>query len=113
MPNRHRGDAEIMIRGRRHTLRLTLGALAELEGSLGAADLQMLGERLAGGRFSATDLRRLLAAGLSGAGEPEAEALASSLPASSLPDAIAAVTALLSNTFGEGACTRPSRPQAA
>ena len=69
MPNRHRGEIEAEIGGRRRVLVLTLGALAELEAAFGASDLVALTERFGSGRLSARDLIRIIAAGLRGAGE--------------------------------------------
>ncbi|MEW6768483.1 MAG: gene transfer agent family protein [Pseudomonadota bacterium] len=69
MPNKHRGEIEAEIGGRRRTLVLTLGALAELESAFGADDLVALAERFGSGRLSARDLVRIVAAGLRGAGE--------------------------------------------
>ena len=69
MPNTHRGEIEAFLGGRRRTLVLTLGALAELEAAFGAGDLVALTERFGSGRLSARDLIRILGAGLRGAGE--------------------------------------------
>jgi hypothetical protein len=69
MPNIHRGEIEAVLGGRRRTLVLTLGALAELEAAFGAGDLVALTERFGTGRLSARDLIRILGAGLRGAGE--------------------------------------------
>lgn len=69
MPNTHRGEIEAVLGGRRRTLVLTLGALAELEAAFGAGDLVALTERFGTGRLSARDLIRILGAGLRGAGE--------------------------------------------
>lgn len=69
MANLHRGEIEAEIGGRRRTLVLTLGALAELEAAFGAEDLVALTERLGAGRLTARDLTRIIAAGLRGAGE--------------------------------------------
>jgi hypothetical protein len=69
MPNRHRGEIEVEIGGRRRTLVLTLGALAELEAAFGEGDLLALAERFAKGRMSARDLVHIIGAGLRGAGE--------------------------------------------
>jgi hypothetical protein len=69
MPNIHRGEIEAVLGGRRRTLVLTLGALAELEAAFGAGDLVALTERFGSGRLSARDLIRILGAGLRGAGE--------------------------------------------
>lgn len=67
--NRHRGEIDAGIGGARRRLVLTLGALAELESAFGADDLVALAERLATGRLKATDLIRIIGAGLRGAGE--------------------------------------------
>lgn len=69
MANIHRGEIEAEVGGRRRTLVLTLGALAELESAFGANDLAALAERFGSGRLSARDLVRIVAAGLRGAGE--------------------------------------------
>lgn len=69
MPNTYRGEIAAEIGGRRRTLVLTLGALAELESAFGADDLVALAERFGTGRLSARDLIRIIAAGLRGAGE--------------------------------------------
>jgi hypothetical protein len=69
MPNKHRGEIEAEIGGDRHTLVLTLGALAELEAAFGADDLVALAERFGSGRLSARDLVRIIGAGLRGAGK--------------------------------------------
>lgn len=69
MPNTHRGEIAADLGGRRRTLVLTLGALAELESAFGASDLMALAERFGTGRLSARDLVRIIAAGLRGAGE--------------------------------------------
>src|SRR5690606_25584821 len=70
MANRHRGEIDAELGGRRRTLVLTLGALAELEAAFGADDLVALAERFATGRLAARDLVRIIGAGLRGAGEP-------------------------------------------
>jgi len=69
MANRHRGEIDADLGGRRRTLVLTLGALAELEAAFGAADLVALAERFSSGRLAARDLIRIIGAGLRGAGE--------------------------------------------
>ena len=69
MPNKYRGEIEAEIGGNRHTLVLTLGALAELESAFAASDLVALTERFGSGRLSARDLVRIIGAGLRGAGE--------------------------------------------
>ena len=69
MPNKYRGEIDAELGGRRRTLVLTLGALAELESAFGAVDLMALAERFGTGRLSARDLVRIIAAGLRGAGD--------------------------------------------
>lgn len=69
MANVYRGEIAAELGGRRRTLVLTLGALAELEFAFGAVDLVALAERFGSGRLSARDLVRIIAAGLRGAGE--------------------------------------------
>ncbi|MHA6344495.1 GTA-gp10 family protein [Roseivivax sp. CAU 1761] len=49
-------------------MRLTLGALAELEQALGAGSLVALAERFERGGFSSRDVIAVLAAGLRGGG---------------------------------------------
>ncbi len=57
-----------MIDGQAHDLRLTLGALAELEAELATESLLALVERFESGKFSTADLLALLGAGLRGGG---------------------------------------------
>lgn len=68
MVNPHRGEVELVVDGQPYVLRLTLGALAELEQELGENDLISLVERFEKAQFSASDLMALLAAGLRGGG---------------------------------------------
>jgi hypothetical protein len=68
MPNPRRGEIEAELGGKRHTLVLTLGALAELEAAFGASDLVALATRFEAGRISARDAIKILGAGLRGAG---------------------------------------------
>jgi hypothetical protein len=69
MPNKYRGEIEAELGGRKRTLVLTLGALAELESAFESCDLVALAERFGSGRLKAVDLVRIIAAGLRGAGE--------------------------------------------
>ena len=57
-----------MIDGQPHVLKLTLGALAELETELETGTLTELVERFETGRFSTRDLLALIVAGLRGGG---------------------------------------------
>jgi len=68
MANPHAGEVALWLDGRRHVLKLTLGALAELEASLGEDSLVALVERFEGGRYSARDVLALIVAGLRGGG---------------------------------------------
>ena len=67
MANAMRGEARIVLDGEAHVMRLTLGALAELEETLGAECLADLVARFEGGGVTARDLVRLIGAGLRGA----------------------------------------------
>jgi len=62
------GEVAVMLDGRRHVCKLTLGALAELEAALEAGGLIELVERFETGRFSTRDVLALLVAGLRGGG---------------------------------------------
>jgi hypothetical protein len=66
--NRRRGEIEAVIDGERRILCLTLGALAELETAFAAGDLNGLAERFSSGRLKASDMIRIIGAGLRGGG---------------------------------------------
>ncbi len=68
MANPWTGEVALVIDGERHVLKLTLGALAELEASLGADSLVCLVERFEAGQFSSGDVLGLIVAGLRGGG---------------------------------------------
>lgn len=68
MTNPWRGEVAIVIDGQRQIMKLTLGALAELENGLGDHTLVDLVERFETGRFSSRDVLALLVAGLRGGG---------------------------------------------
>ena len=102
MPNKHRGEIEAHLGGRTRTLVLTLGALAELEAAFGADDLPALSERFATGRLKASDLTRIIAAGLRGAGESVSdEQVAAMVTDGGARGYVQIAAALLSATFGE------------
>ena len=69
MANRHRGETEAVLGGKKRILCLTLGALAELETAFGGSDILALAERFETGRISARDAIRIIGAGLRGWGE--------------------------------------------
>ena len=102
MANHHRGDVDLTLDDGPLTLRLTLGALAEIEAALGAADLVALGERLQAGRLAARDLIPILGAAARGGGAALSDRdLAARIRAGDLPACIEAVTILFARTFGE------------
>lgn len=71
--NRRRGEIVAELDGKPYRLCLTLGALAELEAAFAADDLSTLVERFSRGRLSATDMIRVIGAGLRGAGNDIAD----------------------------------------
>jgi hypothetical protein len=68
MGNPWRGDVALVIDGERHVMRLTLGALAELEAGLETGSLVALVKRFEAGEFSTRDVLALIVAGLRGGG---------------------------------------------
>lgn len=68
MANPWRGEQPITIDGQVRVMRLTLGALAELEDVLGTDSLVDLTERFETGTFSGRDILALIVAGLRGGG---------------------------------------------
>lgn len=68
MANPWAGEVALKIDGRRHVLKLTLGALAELETALAVGTLVDLVARFETGRFSTRDVLALIVAGLRGGG---------------------------------------------
>lgn len=68
MANPWTGEVDLHIDGQRHVLKLTLGALAELEASLGDDSLVALVTRFEGGSYSSRDVLALIVAGLRGGG---------------------------------------------
>jgi hypothetical protein len=68
MANPWTGEVALVIDGERFVLKLTLGALAELEEGMGADTLVALVERFEAGGFSARDVMALIVAGLRGGG---------------------------------------------
>ena len=102
MPNIHRGEIEAELGGRRRTLVLTLGALAELEAAFGADDLAALAERFGTGRMRARDLVRIIAAGLRGAGATVSDDDVAAMTATGgVTDYVRIAADLIVATFGE------------
>jgi hypothetical protein len=101
MVNRHRGEIEAEIGGARRKLVLTLGALAELESAFGAEDLVALTERFGSGRMTASDLIRIIGAGLRGAGEAVSDDDVAAMAVDGGVQAyVRIVAALIEATFG-------------
>jgi hypothetical protein len=99
--NRRRGEIAAELDGRPFRLCLTLGALAELEAAYAAADLGELVERFSRGRLSATDLIRVVGAGLRGAGHPVEDEAVRGMQAQDGAAGFARIVAeLLTATFG-------------
>jgi hypothetical protein len=112
MPNRHRGEIDAELGGRRRTLVLTLGALAELEAAFGADDLAALAQRFGQGRMSARDLVRIIGAGLRGAGETATDDEVARLSAPGGAEGFVRIAAeLLEATFGGPPPPGPPAPQ--
>ena len=68
MVNAWAGEVAIFLDDQRHVAKLTLGALAELEASLGAESLIDLVQRFEGGQVRTRDVLALIVAGLRGGG---------------------------------------------
>lgn len=68
MANPYRGETELSVNGEMRVMRLTLGALADLETRLKAASLLEMIARFETGTFQVRDLISLVAAGLNGGG---------------------------------------------
>lgn len=68
MTNPWTGEVAVCIDGENHRCKLTLGALAELEGALGEGSLVDMVRRFEGGAFSGRDVMAVIVAGLRGGG---------------------------------------------
>ena len=68
MANPFAGEVALVIDGQRHVMKLTLGALAELEAALEGGSLVEMVERFESSAFSSRDVLRLIVAGLRGGG---------------------------------------------
>ena len=74
--NPYRGEVSLVMNGRTHSLRLTLGSLAELEAALKADSLIELVQRFENATFSSRDIIALLIAGLRGGPQTAAQVAA-------------------------------------
>ncbi|GAB5446709.1 gene transfer agent family protein [Gymnodinialimonas sp.] len=68
MANPWTGEVALTLNGERHTAKLTLGALAELEEWLGAGSLTQMVARFEGDGLKSADVLALVCAGLRGGG---------------------------------------------
>jgi Phage tail tube protein, GTA-gp10 len=101
MPNHHRGEIEAELDGVKHTLVLTLGALAELEAAFGDADMLALAARFESGRLASRDCILIIGAGLRGAGHAIAdEDVADMQTDGGVSGFVDIVARLLTATFG-------------
>jgi hypothetical protein len=116
MANTRRGEIEARLDGKNYTLCLTLGALAELEGGLGARDLVELAERFQTNRLSSKDILRIIGCGLRGGGHPLSDEEISRMKVSGgLAGYVQIAADLLAVTFGDEpephAAANPRTPQ--
>jgi hypothetical protein len=117
MVNPRRGEIAAEFDGRQHTLCLTLGALAELEGKFGAGGLVELASRFESGKLSARDLTAIIACGLRGGGAAYSdEEVAAFKVTGGLQTYVRIAADLLAATFGDLAPeadvnANPRRPQ--
>ena len=110
--NRRRGEVVATIGGQPVRLRLTLGALAELETAFQVDDLAQLAARFGRGALSARDLQAIVTVAMRGAGRCVTDAEAADLPvAGELPGLARAVAELLALTFGDPDATPAARPE--
>jgi hypothetical protein len=109
--NKRRGEISAILDGKEYRLCLTLGALAELEAAFEADDLGALVQRFSSGRLSASDLVRVIGAGLRGGG---AEVSDADVGAMRCDDGAAGyariVSDLLAVTFGAPESGSPANP---
>lgn len=102
MANPARGEVVLVADGHARVLRLTLGALAALEGALEAESLVALVERLEAGGVRADDVIDILAAGFLGGGHPVArEEVAAMRIEGGAQTAVAAAMKLIAGAFGD------------
>lgn len=100
MANSARGEVALVVDGEARVMRLTLGALAELEAALAVGSLVALAEKFEAGQVSAGELIALLGAGLRGGGAAVSdEALAAADIEGGAVGAMKAGMALLAVTF--------------
>ncbi|QDY68924.1 gene transfer agent family protein [Qingshengfaniella alkalisoli] len=102
MANPWAGEVELTLDGERRVLKLTLGALAELETALGSDSLVSLVKRFEEQRFSTRDVLALIVAGLRGGGwNGRAEDLVRSDIHGGVIEATRVAALLILGAFGE------------
>ncbi|KPP87236.1 MAG: Protein of unknown function (DUF3356) [Rhodobacteraceae bacterium HLUCCA08] len=100
MANPHAGEVALVIDGEPRVLKLTLGALAELEAGLQTGSLADLVARFEGEAFSSRDVLALIVAGLRGGGwRGRAEDLVAAEIEGGLVGAAQAAAELLARAF--------------
>ncbi len=108
MANPWTGEVALTLDGEEHVLKLTLGALAELEDSLESSTLVELVQRFEGGAFSSRDVLALIVAGLRGGGWRGTTGSLISTEIEGGPMEAARVAAqLLARAFGPPGATAP------
>ncbi len=112
MANGKRGEIQALMDGETYTLCLTLGALAELESSMGAQDLVALAQRFEANRLSARDILRIIGCGLRGAGHALTDEDVSRMKVSGgLAGYVQIAADLLAATFGDAPEPRTANPR--
>ncbi|MCJ2011225.1 gene transfer agent family protein [Methylobacterium sp. J-076] len=112
MVNRRRGEVPLELGGRRYTLCLTLGALADLEDSLRAGDLAGLAGRFGTGHPRTGDLIALLGAALRGGGHALSDEEVGRLPiGGGMGALVVALGEVLEAAFGAGPPENPPVPR--
>lgn len=102
MANPWTGEVAVLINGVPRDCKLTLGALAELEATLGAGSLVDLIRRFEGAAFSGADVLAVVVAGLRGGGwTGTAEDLLTAEIAGGPVGAAQAAALLLARAFAE------------
>jgi hypothetical protein len=100
MANPYAGEVALTVNGVRHVMKLTLGALAELEAELGAESLVAVVERFEAGSYRTRDVLFLLKAGLRGGGwDGDLETLAAAEISGGPVHAARAAALLLARAF--------------
>lgn len=116
MANKHRGEIDAGLDGKRFRLCLTLGALAELEAAFGDTDMLALAQRFGSGRIRSVEAIRIIGAGLRGAGYDIDDAVVATMQAEGGAAGFVSIVArLLAATFGSeaGSLPAPAAPAAA